>query len=100
MIFRELQSIKMCWTINSIRHSEWMCWSGMTYSKTINNNLIFPIVYPEQYVWSISCKVACNLLPTSLSYHSCHKNEIDGLFVVNEKNICTIGDIEIENDDA
>ena len=84
--------------MRSVRHSEWMCWSGITYSKIINNN--FPIVYSEQYFWSISCKVACNLLPTSLSYHSCHENEIDGLFFVNETNICTIGDTEIENDDA
>ena len=47
----------------------------------------FLFVHPEWYFSSIWGMMACNLLPTSLSHRSCHKDEIKGWIFI--KNVCT-----------
>ena len=92
MIFRKSHSIKICFTVNSWSPSHWSHKGGWGLFSILNEcirrvwhirrRLIitssFIFVHPEQYFSAIWVIMACNLLSTSLSHRSSHKDEIKG----------------------
>ena len=92
MIFRELHSIKICFTVNSFSPSHWSHNGGLGLFSILNECVqrVWPIrrrliitspflfVHPEKNLSSIWGMIACSLLSTSLSHRSCHKDEIKG----------------------
>ena len=99
MIFRKLHSFNICFTVNSWSPSHWSHNGGWGLFSILNECVkrVWPIqrrliitssylfVHPEYYFSSIWGMMACNLLPTSLSHRSCHKDEINGWIIIKKR---------------